>query len=199
MDDTDHTPTPWVYDPDCDYEIHEKTDVVPTFRGLDWDKEFGVVGSSEHLFLKKADAEFIILACNSHATLLQACQQARDAMMELCEHSAFADTAPEFNEGGVGYEASESLKAALLAAKEPQPCSAGQQSGPYSYGSNGDPTMAPDNEIAVVLNSDEIDIILHALRCYGGHNGPDSLEEDIILIRAKMIDNARQLPPPKDP
>ena len=37
--------------------------------------------------------------------LLAALKQCREALLQICHNSAFADDAPEFNEGGVGYEA----------------------------------------------------------------------------------------------
>lgn len=45
----------------------------------------------------------------THAALLAA----HEALCVLAEHPAFADSAPEFNEGGIGYEAIQTLKQAL--------------------------------------------------------------------------------------
>ncbi len=43
-------------------------------------------------------------AASAH-DLLAALKPCREAMLELAEHQAFEDDAPEFNKGGVGYEA----------------------------------------------------------------------------------------------
>lgn len=38
---------------------------------------------------------------------------ALDALQELAAHQAFEDSAPEFNEHGIGYEACQAIRAAL--------------------------------------------------------------------------------------
>jgi len=45
--------------------------------------------------------------------LLIACGLAYDALLDLSDHPAFADDAPEFNKGGVGYEACTVLRKVL--------------------------------------------------------------------------------------
>lgn len=50
--------------------------------------------------------------------LLAALNQAKLALWELSDHPAFADQAPEFNEGGVGYEALKVIREALYQAGE---------------------------------------------------------------------------------
>jgi len=45
--------------------------------------------------------------------LLAACEQAKEALRQLCYHPAFAGDAPQFNEGGIGYEASQAIRAAI--------------------------------------------------------------------------------------
>lgn len=37
--------------------------------------------------------------------LLAALKQCREALLDICHNPAFADDAPEFNKGGIGYEA----------------------------------------------------------------------------------------------
>ena len=49
--------------------------------------------------------------------LLAACKLALVALVDLSEHPAFADNAPEFNHGGAGYVATEVLKATLAKAE----------------------------------------------------------------------------------
>ena len=44
---------------------------------------------------------------------LTAIQRALDALQELAEHPAFADDAPEYNEGGIGYETCDTLRSVL--------------------------------------------------------------------------------------
>jgi hypothetical protein len=39
--------------------------------------------------------------------------QCFEALKELAQHEAFADDAPEFNEGGIGYEACETAREVL--------------------------------------------------------------------------------------
>lgn len=48
--------------------------------------------------------------------MLTALKFAADALQSLCNHPAFADDAPEFNEGGVGYMASEMVHEAIKIA-----------------------------------------------------------------------------------
>lgn len=49
--------------------------------------------------------------------MLTALEFARDALQTLCNHHAFADDAPEFNEGGVGYIASKLVNEAIRLAQ----------------------------------------------------------------------------------
>jgi hypothetical protein len=65
----------------------------------------------------KANARFILRACKSHKKLLAACWDARLALSDLAKHPAFADDEPEFNEGGIGYEAKHRLDAAIADAE----------------------------------------------------------------------------------
>lgn len=45
--------------------------------------------------------------------LIAALRQAKEAFSDLACHMAFADNAPEFNEGGVGYEANHVARSVL--------------------------------------------------------------------------------------
>jgi hypothetical protein len=55
---------------------------------------------------------------STHETMLNALSVAYDALGELAGHSAFEDDAPEFNEGGCGYEARRLLRQVLDNEKE---------------------------------------------------------------------------------
>lgn len=50
---------------------------------------------------------------DTEGRLLAAARQAREALIELAHHPAFEDNAPEFNEGGVGWEATAALRRVL--------------------------------------------------------------------------------------
>lgn len=50
---------------------------------------------------------------NTEKMMLTALEFASDALQTLCNHPAFADDAPEFNEGGVGYIASKLVNEAI--------------------------------------------------------------------------------------
>ena len=47
---------------------------------------------------------------NQRKRILEVLEIAREALLDLCHHSAFEDDAPEFNEGGVGYEALKAIR-----------------------------------------------------------------------------------------
>jgi hypothetical protein len=49
---------------------------------------------------------------------LRLLQDTLDALQELSQHPAFADDAPEFNEGGVGYETCRNLREAINAERK---------------------------------------------------------------------------------
>ena len=53
----------------------------------------------------------------THADLLAAAEAARLTLAELAQHPAFAGDAPEFNKGGIGYEAGQKLCSVIKAAK----------------------------------------------------------------------------------
>lgn len=50
--------------------------------------------------------------------LLAACIEAEDKIEDLAFHPAFQGDAPEFNEGGIGYEALKILRAAIAKARQ---------------------------------------------------------------------------------
>ena len=50
-------------------------------------------------------------------TMLSALEFAADTLQTLCNHPAFADDAPEFNEGGVGYIAFKLVREAIRMAQ----------------------------------------------------------------------------------
>lgn len=52
---------------------------------------------------------------NLEKTMYAALLEAHAALYELSNHISFEGDAPEFNEGGVGYEASQNINAALKA------------------------------------------------------------------------------------
>lgn len=52
----------------------------------------------------------VILSTARHAELVRKINMAIDALKTLAEHPAFADDAPEFNEGGIGYETLKELR-----------------------------------------------------------------------------------------
>ena len=61
-----------------------------------------------------------VTLCPTHAVapaLLEACKLADDALRHLCNNPAFGGDAPEFNVGGIGYDASQVLKSVIAAAK----------------------------------------------------------------------------------
>jgi len=49
--------------------------------------------------------------------MLTALEFAASALQDLCDHPAFADDAPEFNEGGVGYMALDMVREAIRIAQ----------------------------------------------------------------------------------
>jgi hypothetical protein len=57
-----------------------------------WDYAFEMTGEAGRLFAAAPE-------------LLSALKQCREALLALSEDPAFEDDAPEFNKGGVGYEA----------------------------------------------------------------------------------------------
>ena len=61
----------------------------------------------------EADARLIAAAPD----LLAAAEAARLTLAELAQHPAFAGDAPEFNKGGIGYEAGQKLCSVIKAAK----------------------------------------------------------------------------------
>lgn len=70
------------------------------------------------------DAKTIRRLLAQRDEMLAALRTAASTLRTLSEHSAFSDDAPEFNEGGEGYEAMQIVRAAIaradyLAGREP--------------------------------------------------------------------------------
>lgn len=68
----------------------------------------------------EVNAERLALCWNNHDSLVTALQEARLALKELAAHHSgiFSDDAPEFNKGGIGYEAIKTASKALREAGE---------------------------------------------------------------------------------
>ena len=103
-----HTPGPW----HCHFlgQIEELDDGGGLATGITTASidEFNKEGDRGDLIAwvphdrnEEANANLIASA----PELLAALKQCREALLHICHNSAFADDAPEFNEGGIGYEA----------------------------------------------------------------------------------------------
>ncbi len=95
-----HSPKPWTTDGLCVFDADHK--LIATLSG------FG------HEAI--ATRRLIVAA----PELLEAVSQAFDVLGQLAEHCAFEDDAPEFNEGGTGYEARQVLRKVISQATEKQ-------------------------------------------------------------------------------
>ncbi len=91
-------------------------DVSAIFDAEDW----LVASAPFHAGREKSTAYAlgIVQAVNAHEKLVEALRVCQGALHDLSEHPAFADDAPEFNRGGIGYVASQTARAAIAKAKK---------------------------------------------------------------------------------
>lgn len=121
-----HTPGPWHVhkgDPERTRDYHVTTNLPGASSfGCSMVAKVLPVSSGNH---HEANACLIAAA----PTMYEALTACWEALRELAKHPAFEDDAPEFNEGGVGYEAAEVARAAIADAQggavseEPNPFS----------------------------------------------------------------------------
>ena len=86
---TNHTPTPWMIEPQAEVSAHRITDIdcIPI-------AEVRIVGRSEKGRGVRDDAAFIVRACNAHDELVAALQALTDAVVshvpEMAAEQGFA-------------------------------------------------------------------------------------------------------------
>ena len=119
---TKHTPTPWLTEPELNTEgTHEEDDWTIGVADKDENGEtsFYALGQVQawefDADTTKANAAFIVRACNSHADLREACEKARGiiGLACQCDNDPSTGTCP-------ACKASFSLDAALAKARGPE-------------------------------------------------------------------------------
>ncbi len=116
---TEHTPTPWRL---SHYHYPHSQIVVDNSRD-DNDSRAKAEGrlvcepNSQNMPQYKANADFIVLACNAHAPLVAACEKIERLRGDLLEGATSMDEGALLTEGANAFD---DIEAALALAKEDQ-------------------------------------------------------------------------------
>ncbi len=99
-----HTPGPW---------FQLTGGILSNSVGPHWSANEHLIGTWRDK-PSKANMRLITMAPD----LLVACRETLETLLTLCDSPDFEGDAPEFNQGGIGYEACETLRTAIAKATE---------------------------------------------------------------------------------